>query len=298
MRASIDLYARSVPSLLPKIVASIAEQAIKAFDLAGELRHPGESGRAREATIRWFLDAILPPDFGIDTGFVIDAAGGVSRQIDIVIYRKQRAPVLDIGGVKHFMTESVAAVIETKAVIQSRSVLNSALDNIASVKALDRTNGGTNHLAGWAELVDANEFRHQVWGAVITGRSMKYGTCLAQYVDWLETRPRTLWPNEYVDIHEFALTYVSGISRGSSPTERASDPMTAQGVSGFQPWQHPWGLQPTLAYLGVDLLNFLRVTPLIDFSPYGYFHSTALPMPTYFEFPDDFGTGQSGAVVG
>ena len=50
---------------------------------------------------------MLPAELGIDTGFVIDAAGGVSKQIDIVIYRTSYHPVFEIGGVKYFLVESV-----------------------------------------------------------------------------------------------------------------------------------------------------------------------------------------------
>lgn len=276
-----------MPSVLPKIVASIAEQAIKAFDLASEVAHPGEGGRAREQTIRTFLAALVPPDFGIDTGIVIDAAGGVSRQIDIVIFRKARAPVLDIGGVKHFMVESVAAAIETKAVIGSRKVLHAALDNLASVKALDRSNGGRNEIVGQGVAVNPDVFQHQVWCGVVAGKSTKYLRCLDAFVSWIEERPRVLWPNMYVDIHEFSIEYAEVID--NVPTQRTSNSMAAVGVCGSAPWLHPWGLEPTLAHFGVDLLNFLRVSPLIDFSPYGYFTSATLPMPNYFEFPPGFG---------
>ena len=40
-----------------------------------------------EQIIAAFLGRLLPSSFSISTGFVIDAAGGISRQIDIVIYR-------------------------------------------------------------------------------------------------------------------------------------------------------------------------------------------------------------------
>jgi hypothetical protein len=42
-------------------------------------------------------------------------------------------------------------------------------------------------------------------------------------------------------------------------------------------------------FFAVELLNFLRVTPLIEFMRYGYFHRTALPMGEWFKFPDGFG---------
>jgi hypothetical protein len=280
-----------MPSVLPKIVASMARQTVEAFDLATELHHPGESGRAREEAIRRFLANIVPPDFGIDTGFVIDAVGGISRQVDIVVFRKQRAPVLEIGGVKHFMVESVAAVIETKASIQAVKRLTDALDNIESVKQLDRTNQGRNLVVGPGVQMDPELFQNQIWGGIVAGASMAYLGTLDAIIDWIEQRPRARWPNAYVDLHDFFVQYVFGTVGDSAPTKRGSDPMSAQGLGGVQQWDHAWGIEPTLALFGVELLNFLRVTPLIQFDAYGYFHSAALPMPEHYRFPDGFGAG-------
>ncbi len=78
------------------------------------------------------------------TGFVIDGSGSVSGQVDLVLYRNDYYPIFEIGGVKHFPVESVVAVFEIKASTDSKNKLQGALDQIESVKALDRTGGGTN----------------------------------------------------------------------------------------------------------------------------------------------------------
>lgn len=274
-------------SVLPRIVASKARQAVEAFELAGEISHPGEGGRAREVVVHRFLADLLPPDFGIDSGFVIDAIGGRSRQVDVVVFRRDRAPILDIGGVKHFMIESVVAAIEIKASARSRSVLQAAFDNIASVKALDRTNQGTNRIQGEWSNVMPDVFQHQVFGAVVAGTSMSYDSCLETFVEWIEDRPRTLWVNEYVDMRSFQLKYVKGVD--VQPREHSSDPMSAEGVGGFAGSSRPWGDELPLASFGIDLLEFLRVTPIVQFQRRGYFSSTAVPMGKWFHFDADFG---------
>jgi hypothetical protein len=67
----------------------------------------------------------------VSTGFVVDALGGKSKQIDVVVYRTDYAPVFEIGRVKHFLVESVVAVLEVKAAIDSQADLTRALENIA-----------------------------------------------------------------------------------------------------------------------------------------------------------------------
>ena len=136
-------------------------------------RPPRRERPGREAAIRSFLADILPPDFGIDTGFVIDALGGISKQVDIVVYWKSRYPVLEVGGVKHFMIESVAAVFEIKADIGSEAVLKEALENIASVKGLDRTGEGRNRVMdAHPRPLDPLQTQDQVFGGIVTGHSM------------------------------------------------------------------------------------------------------------------------------
>jgi hypothetical protein len=111
----------------------------------------------------------------ISTGFVIDSAGQLSRQQDIVIYRRGYHPIFVVGGIHHFMVESVAAVMQNRASIASRESLVDALDTISSAKALDRTNRGTNyvvHGSNRGETIDDENFFHQVWGGVATEASL------------------------------------------------------------------------------------------------------------------------------
>ena len=69
---------------LPRtIVKALDEEVQTKLKLAKAITHPGESGRARENIIAEFLRKLVPQSIGIDTGFVIDSQGGISKQIDI-----------------------------------------------------------------------------------------------------------------------------------------------------------------------------------------------------------------------
>ncbi len=276
-------------SMLPRIPDFLANQAIEAFDLGGSIDHPGENGRAREAAIRSFLADILPPDFGIDTGFVIDALGGVSKQVDIVVYWKSRYPVLEVGSVKHFMIESVAAVFEIKADVGSEAVLKEALENIASVKRLDRTGEGRNRVVETSPRpLDPSQTQDQVFGGIVAGHSMTVDNTRQKMVDWMEANgDRRLWPNTYVDVKSFSLNYFhrdNGIMR-----RRSFDSMTGEGLLPVAGITRTWGPSPPLSFLGSDLLDFLQVVPQISFrvtaganlagtGQAGYFYRTMPPV--------------------
>lgn len=273
-------------SILHRIVDSLATEALAALDLAAAVEHPGESGRAREEILRQFLARILPPSFGIDTGFVVDALGNISRQIDIVVYRHGQFPILDVGGVKYFMVESVAAVLEVKATVGSTGVMDAALTNLASVKGLDRTNEDRNRVIPSGRPLDSQSMVDQVFSAVIAGSSMTYANTLTSFRNWGSNRPRSEWANAYVDVREFLIEYGRGTD--GILTTRTSDPMDADAVLGGTGLERRWGFSPPLAFFAIDLLDFLSVTPAITFAvssgtnrpgtgEAGYFYRTLLP---------------------
>lgn len=249
------------------VLASLVEEVEQELALAAAVGHPGESGRAREEVIRGFLRKFIPAGYAIDTGFVIDSTGAISKQIDIVVYRTQYHPVFEVSGVKHFMVESVAAVFENKARIASTDELINALDNIRSVKRLDRSGNGQNHrlLAGQrGEPVDPEDFNDQVFGVVLTEHSLSKDKFLEVMVAFLRQHPRRLWPNMYVDVHSFVAMYLT-------PPPRRLWPHTteAQGLVMTDPTSEA-GVHP-LQDLMMHLSNFLRVAEYVDFPPQEYF---------------------------
>jgi hypothetical protein len=103
---------------------------------ASELRHPGLKGRVREVFVKELLTPFLSPNLGICTGNVVDSHGGISGQIDIIIYDKTLIPsLLLIGEVGVIPIESVLATIEVKSTL-TRGELKKAIKNARSIKTL------------------------------------------------------------------------------------------------------------------------------------------------------------------
>jgi hypothetical protein len=232
--------------------------------------HPGETGRARENVIAKYLRRIVPKEFGIDTGFVFDASGSISRQVDVVIYRTGYHPVFEIGEVKHFIVESVVAVLENKASIAKRDRLDDALGNIRSVKALDRTNAGTNYIVTGGQqgaMVDAGAFEHQIFGAIVTERSLSNETLQDALRAFFRQDPnRNLWPNMYADVRGVVAGYCKpGINQGPQITAIPAESDAIYITDTAKPGP------PALIQLTQELINFLRIAPVVDFQPTAYF---------------------------
>jgi hypothetical protein len=233
---------------------------------ADYITHPGENGRAREEAVRRFLRIIVPPAFGIDTGFVTDVHGSVSCQVDIVIYRLHYHPVFEIAGVKHFMVESVAAVIENKASIKSREVFEKAFNNIVSIKKLDRTGGGNNRFVmdfhGGGKLITPNNPQHQIFGAIIAQESLSEETLLSEWQSHCSNHSVHHYPNTYVDLDEFVLLYLNAEQKICLYPEQANSFATTA--------PHIMGNRPLLDFVHL-LANQLRTAGTIDYDVTRYF---------------------------
>ncbi len=262
-------------SLPRKIVESLDEGVKNQLKLTSAVQHPGESGRARENIIREFIRKLVPESFGVDTGFVIDAQGSISRQVDIVIYRTDYHPTLNIGGVKYFLVESVVAVLENKARITDVDTLKRALENIASVKKLDRTGNGKNIvLGGLGEKVDPLCFAHLIFGAIVTQESLNRDTLAKELVKYSKESPRDQWLNLYIDVNSFAILYARNrkaddSAPGSWPQVFTTDPFKAEELFVSDPGTSKG--PPPIGDLGQELMNFIRVAARIDFLPTAYF---------------------------
>ncbi|MEZ4453003.1 MAG: DUF6602 domain-containing protein [Nannocystaceae bacterium] len=102
-------------------------------DLAGAMvSHGGRVGNIREQLIQSVLKRVLPTIYEIGTGHVVDYKRGFSKQIDIVISRRDFPALRFNDGSAHYLAESVLAAIEIKSEL-SVAKLHEALDVCKSV---------------------------------------------------------------------------------------------------------------------------------------------------------------------
>jgi hypothetical protein len=85
--------------------------------------------------IRGILDRFIPSIYEIGTGQIVDHTGKYSKQIDVIIARRDVPRLLLPSGAKVFLAESVIAAIEVKTRLNAKT-LQEALDNCTSVMDL------------------------------------------------------------------------------------------------------------------------------------------------------------------
>jgi hypothetical protein len=273
-----------VSDLIERLLENLNEETLRNLSASKSIKHRGESGRAREQVIANVFRKLLPRTFEVSTGFVIDATGATSRQIDIIIARNDYHPIFEVNGIKHFMIESVVAVLQSKARITSTQLLNEALENIKSVKILDRTNRGKNYTVSGTDrgpLVNLKNYRHRIFGAIVTEESLSIETLKQGLLAFFQTNPRDYRPNQYVDVRNFSLHYVNTDKdpRGHMVPAVAQHLAITDNTSPT--------FVPPIIELATELISFIRVTPLIDYNPLDYFlaRTTARPIANLDKIP-------------
>jgi len=258
-----------VSELVKDKLLSLNDEAIRNLRLSKRIKHPGEGGRARENAVSHFLETLIPTSFSVSTGFIIDAEGNISPQIDIIITRQGYHPVLEVGGIKHFLLESVHAVFENKARIDSKAALGDALEKIRFVRGMDRTNRGKNYtmIGGFrSDPVQPDIFSHQVMGGIITEKSLSKESFLYEMKSFRDSHPRTVWPSFYADVNHFTALYLrNDVSLGKAVTFDPHDADEFYVTDREKP-----DFVPPLVEAGMMILSFLRTVPVIDYSSVDY----------------------------
>jgi hypothetical protein len=141
--------------------------------LKTELEHPVTKGENCEYAWIDFLRGILPSRYAVDKGFVFDYKGGISDQIDIIIYDALYSPIIfeTASGEKYVTAESVYAVFDSKQEINKKN-FEETNKKIQSVLGLHRTkrdilNGG--------KPQGARDLTHII-GGILAKKSVKFDT--------------------------------------------------------------------------------------------------------------------------
>ncbi len=116
------------------------KQAILESKLEVLLGHPVTKGEQCESAWIDFFRNFLPAKYAIDKGFVFDAEGNISEQIDVIIYDSLYSPLIfgTDAGEKFITAESVYAVFDSKPKI-NKGNLEYTSKKIETVRKLTRT---------------------------------------------------------------------------------------------------------------------------------------------------------------
>ncbi len=116
------------------VAARMEALLVESKSITNTFGHNGIRGTIREIFVKQFLEPFLPPQIGIGTGEIINHQGGRSKQLDVVLYNKERVPPVLLSGsdIGVFPWECVVSIIEVKSRLNAPA-LEEAHQNAASV---------------------------------------------------------------------------------------------------------------------------------------------------------------------
>lgn len=123
-------------------ISQIFESVMFDFEkvFAKDEGRPDEIGLPRERQVRDFLRLLLPEKIGVSKGYVINQAGNVSKECDIVFFNKETCPkfILDADqDLRLFPIEEIYGVAEVKSTLDPDELEN-ALVKLDSVNEIYR----------------------------------------------------------------------------------------------------------------------------------------------------------------
>lgn len=112
------------------------------------VEHPTDKGDATELNWAGVIDDFLADRYKVARAQVLDADGGISDVLDVVIFDRQYCPLwFRPGGSQYIPAESVYAVFEVKQGLDAAH-MDYAGKKAASVRKLHRTNAAVIHAGG------------------------------------------------------------------------------------------------------------------------------------------------------
>lgn len=100
--------------------------------------HWGEDGRYKEILLSDFLKTIVPHNVAVGTGFVKNAVGQLTSQIDILVYNTNYPTLFKKGDFVVLMPDSVLGIIEVKSTASQSVLTNNAHQHLSVIEKCER----------------------------------------------------------------------------------------------------------------------------------------------------------------
>jgi hypothetical protein len=116
------------PAILKaKVEAAVAmATAVKNAPPPASTVHTGVQGQIREILVRELFRPLLPPDFGVGTGQLIDGCSNLSPETDIILFDRRLAPPMMLNeSLGFFPIESCLFIVEVKTTLNPAELKNS-----------------------------------------------------------------------------------------------------------------------------------------------------------------------------
>lgn len=118
-----------------KIIQARIENIIHLSDVTGSVPHKPTVGGLREEYLSEFFRELVPDSVLITSGFIEDATGNISPQLDLIVTQKSSLPLITMkDGLSIVPVESALLVAEIKSTLNTSDLKQVAAQNDAISK--------------------------------------------------------------------------------------------------------------------------------------------------------------------
>lgn len=215
---------------IKQIFLGISDQIKIDYDcISKNIPHLAQRGEGREEILIKLLEEYLPGRFGVDSGFIFDVHGNVSKQTDLIIYDKFIAPRFKIAGQKYaYPCESVVAAGEVKTFLGAEE-LRDSVEKMVCVRKLDRTGAGNNRVRmGYHYKMNNEKLNPQlhncdsIWTFIFSSDSQLLPTLADGFIKNCSEHERHLWPNIICVLNKGIVSYATSSGLSTDPREANS----------------------------------------------------------------------------
>lgn len=107
------------------------------YNMSQIIHHSPSKGALREFIIKEIIRPFLPKRYGMCNGECFDSHGGISKQLDVIVYDDLFSYAIPMGDYYMMPFESAYGEIEVKSML-NRDAFFQSIENIASFKSLQK----------------------------------------------------------------------------------------------------------------------------------------------------------------
>jgi hypothetical protein len=197
---------------------AIIKSAIGKSDAVSNLKHNLTKGVLRECIVSDILSEILPSQFGIGSGIIVNGDGDQSNQTDIIIYDSRiLSPFIQKYNLGLYPIESVIAAIEVKTRLSKKDIEKTNGD-AQKIHRMFKPPGNVRQAnKNWKEVYNINSrplcsiisfygrgprglLNPNIGGKFLTEKAKDiFGICLVKQYSWLYLPPLGGWKQRLRD---------------------------------------------------------------------------------------------------
>jgi hypothetical protein len=118
-----------------KIIQARIDHIIQLSEVTGNVPHKPTVGALREEYLSDFFRELVPDTVSITSGFIADASGNISPQLDLIVTQKSSLPLITMkDGLSIVPVESAILVAEVKSILTTAGLKQVATQNDALSK--------------------------------------------------------------------------------------------------------------------------------------------------------------------